>query len=49
MGNLIGEDHVNYILMYNMLTGIHIGVSFFVSPPYQYTLNPLRFLDVKLK
>ena len=27
VGNLIGEDHVNYILMYNMLTGIRIGVS----------------------
>lgn len=29
VGNLIGEDHVNYVLMYNMLTGIRIGVSFF--------------------
>ncbi|KZT37016.1 SAICAR synthase-like protein [Sistotremastrum suecicum HHB10207 ss-3] len=27
IGNLIGEDHVNYVLMYNMLTGIRIGVS----------------------
>jgi len=27
VGNLIGEDHVNYILMYNMLTGIRIAVS----------------------
>lgn len=26
IGNLIGEDHVNYVLMYNMLTGIRIGV-----------------------
>lgn len=26
VGNLIGEDHVNYVLMYNMLTGIRIGV-----------------------
>ncbi|KAI0758492.1 SAICAR synthase-like protein [Trametes elegans] len=26
VGNLIGEDHVNYILMYNMLTGIRIAV-----------------------
>ncbi|XAO22566.1 hypothetical protein I312_101339 [Cryptococcus bacillisporus CA1280] len=25
VGNLIGEDHVNYVLMYNMLTGIRIG------------------------
>lgn len=29
VGNLIGEDHVNYVLMYNMLTGIRIGVSYF--------------------
>ncbi|KAJ7650645.1 hypothetical protein FB45DRAFT_730139 [Roridomyces roridus] len=27
VGNLIGEDHVNYVLMYNMLTGIRIGFS----------------------
>jgi hypothetical protein len=26
VGNLIGEDHVNFVLMYNMLTGIRIGV-----------------------
>jgi 1-phosphatidylinositol-4-phosphate 5-kinase len=26
IGNLIGEGHVNYILMYNMLTGIRVGV-----------------------
>ncbi|KAF8623374.1 hypothetical protein AX17_007451 [Amanita inopinata Kibby_2008] len=27
VGNLIAEGHVNYVLMYNMLTGIRIGVS----------------------
>ncbi|CAH7681028.1 hypothetical protein BY996DRAFT_4577700 [Phakopsora pachyrhizi] len=27
IGNLIGEGHANYVLMYNMLTGIRIGVS----------------------
>ncbi|WFC97790.1 1-phosphatidylinositol-4-phosphate 5-kinase [Malassezia yamatoensis] len=27
VGNLIGEEHVNYVLMYHMLTGIRIGVS----------------------
>ena len=32
VGNLIGEDHVNYVLMYNMLTGIRIGVSCSCSP-----------------
>ena len=30
VGNLIGEDHVNYVLMYNMLTGIRIGVCLFI-------------------
>ena len=32
-----------------LVTGIRIGVNFFVSFPYQYTLIPPRFLDVKLK
>ncbi|KAH8918439.1 SAICAR synthase-like protein [Atractiella rhizophila] len=27
VGNLIGEGHANYVLMYNMLTGIRIAVS----------------------
>lgn len=27
VGNLIGEDHVNYVMMYNMLTGIRTSVS----------------------
>lgn len=27
IGNVIGEEHANYVLMYNMLTGIRIGVS----------------------
>ncbi|UZJ54332.1 hypothetical protein CBS101457_003652 [Exobasidium rhododendri] len=27
MGNVIDEGHANYVLMYNMLTGIRIGVS----------------------
>ncbi|KAJ9108137.1 hypothetical protein QFC19_002604 [Naganishia cerealis] len=31
VGNLIGEDHVNYVLMYNMLTGIRIGVRLYSS------------------
>lgn len=26
VGNLIGEGHVNYVLMYNMLTGIRVAV-----------------------
>ena len=28
VGNLIGEGLINYVLMYNMLTGIWIGVCF---------------------
>jgi len=31
VGNLIGEDHVNFVLMYNMLTGIRIGVCLYLS------------------
>ena len=27
IGTQIGEEHVNYVLMYNMLTGIRVGVS----------------------
>lgn len=27
VGNIINESHVNYVMMYNMLTGIRIGVS----------------------
>ncbi|EKM60150.1 uncharacterized protein PHACADRAFT_251043 [Phanerochaete carnosa HHB-10118-sp] len=27
VGNLIGEGHVNYVLMFNMLTGIRVAVS----------------------
>ncbi|KAG8854095.1 Phosphatidylinositol-4-phosphate 5-kinase [Tulasnella sp. 330] len=27
VGKIIGEDHVNYVLMYNMLTGIRVAVS----------------------
>ncbi|KAG1722665.1 hypothetical protein EDB19DRAFT_1766862 [Suillus lakei] len=26
VGNLIGEDHANYVLMYNTLTGIRIAM-----------------------
>jgi 1-phosphatidylinositol-4-phosphate 5-kinase len=32
VGKLIGEGHVNYVLMYNMLTGIRIGVSLLLHP-----------------
>jgi hypothetical protein len=31
VGKLIGQDHSNYVLMYNMLTGIRIGVRTFSS------------------
>jgi len=48
VGKWIGEDHVNYVLMYNMLTGIRIGVSPFtlVSCPFLYR-TLYRSLDVK--
>lgn len=41
-GNLIGEDHVNYVLMYHMLTGIRIAVSRNESRPCA-TLSPADF------
>ena len=37
VGNLIGEGHVNYILMYNMLTGIRVGVR--IYPLYSRLLS----------
>lgn len=40
VGNLIGEDHVNYVLMYNMLTGIRIGVSCFDPFFFSLVLDP---------
>ena len=48
VGNVVGEGHVNYVLMYNMLTGIRVAVSFVASG-----LNALtddycfRFRDVR--
>ena len=50
VGNLIGEDHVNYVLMYNMLTGIRVGVSrnFAKSFGRTHVLNLFhRYRDVK--
>ena len=38
VGNLIGEDHVNYVLMYNMLTGIRIGVCSTILSTRHYCL-----------
>ncbi|KAL1920437.1 uncharacterized protein VTP21DRAFT_814 [Calcarisporiella thermophila] len=38
VGTRIGEDHVNYVLMYNMLTGIRISVS-------RCTAKPMRVLN----
>lgn len=45
MGNLIGEEHVNYVLMYHMLTGIRIGVSRCESRPRM----PLTSADFSAK
>lgn len=51
VGNLIGEDHANYVLMYNMLTGIRIGVSprcsFRAATPAHVCLNPGLSLSSK--
>ena len=41
-GHLIGEDHVNYVLMYHMLTGIRIAVSRNESRP-RTQLTPADF------
>lgn len=49
VGNLIGEGHVNYVLMYNMLTGIRIGVSFFSFLRSTLINYRIRFLGVKQK
>jgi 1-phosphatidylinositol-4-phosphate 5-kinase len=50
VGNLIGEDHVNYVLMYNMLTGIRIGVSSVMSlQNHLLTRDFFRFLDARPK
>jgi 1-phosphatidylinositol-4-phosphate 5-kinase len=42
VGNIVGEGHVNYILMYNMLTGIRVAVSIF---PFTLTHQCLRTLS----
>ena len=49
VGNLIGEDHVNYVLMYNMLTGIRVGVRLnFAQHLAGHALNLFhRYRDVK--
>lgn len=52
VGNLISEGHVNYVLMYNMLTGIRIGVSSPIwlsslSCAQQLTHGLIRFLAVR--
>lgn len=36
VGHIIGEDHANYILMYNMLTGIRVAVR--PSSPHRHVL-----------
>ncbi|WFD33796.1 1-phosphatidylinositol-4-phosphate 5-kinase [Malassezia cuniculi] len=45
MGNLIGEGHENYVLMYHMLTGIRIGVSRASARPR----SPLMEADFQAK
>ncbi|KAF8342560.1 uncharacterized protein EI90DRAFT_3029417 [Cantharellus anzutake] len=45
VGNLIGEDHANYILMYNMLTGIRIGIRRPLTPK-DYTARHKYTFDI---
>lgn len=49
MGNLIGEDHVNYVLMYNMLTGIRIAVSPILFPELQWLMCDYQGIEVSSK
>lgn len=49
VGNLIGEGHANYVLMYNMLTGIRIAVRFFSFLTLCFSLIFCRFRELKRK
>ena len=50
VGKWIGEDHVNYVLMYNMLTGIRIGVSASIFRLRHFPYRTFyRSLGVKLR
>lgn len=49
VGNLIGEDHVNYVLMYNMLTGIRIGVSEALLCDFSVLTLVIRFQGAQRK
>ncbi len=47
VGNLVGTDHVNYVLMYNMLTGIRVAVSTsIISFPSLYSLGPFVGIEM---
>ena len=48
VGNVVGEGHVNYILMYNMLTGIRVAVCLLFALLIQGLFSG-RFRAVKLK
>lgn len=45
VGNVVGEGHVNYILMYNMLTGIRVAVSIV---PLTWIMMLIIHLGVKM-
>jgi hypothetical protein len=47
VGNLIGEGHSNYVLMYNMLTGIRIGVRPPCLPLFHLAHQHFRFRVAK--
>jgi hypothetical protein len=46
VGNLIGQDHANYVLMYNMLTGIRIAVSLSSLLQYRVLIRLLSRVSV---
>ena len=49
VGNLIGEGHVNYVLMYNMLTGIRIGVCYLLLSFHHILSNHIKGLPMSSK
>ena len=50
VGNWVKEGHQNYVLMYNMLTGIRIAVRSTIRslPPYSHPLTQVSRCQAKL-
>lgn len=47
VGNLIGEGHANYVLMYNMLTGIRIAVCDCIFSQLSFSLDSSLGFEVR--